>query len=771
MPESGLLGYPGNGAPVDLDPNTQLFTSSGVWTKPADAQWVRVILCGGGGGGGGGARAGAGSGDTILGGNGGGGGGISFIDIPASLLPSTVPVTIGAGGIGGSGGTSGSAATAGSAGGTSTFGDILSAEGGAASSGNPPYGGRGHISGGEGTTTSNINTPGRRFQGTPGGGCGGSIWPNSANYGLPLFSQTTGLPFSEPQKFGVVAVPGSGGAPNLFGTEAFSATPGILGSGGAGGGAGRNFNGGNGSNGGDGYCMVVSYGTRYRPINVQEFRTGGTWVKPSDPRLTQAKVFAIGGGGGGGSGSRWNSSNGAYLTGSSLALSGIAGCNASTPDSAALSITGDIDIQVKMSTPTWCEGTRLYGTAGVFRTIVAKNGSGSTFSYMLRVNGSGYLSLVTSNNGSTQLTAFSDINVTFTRNSIKWVRATMDANDGAGNRVYKFYTSDDGSSWTQLGNTITTAGATTIFDSTSTLWFGSETAGSTNNNPLQLYRVIIRDGYDGAGTTQLDARFENATAGATSFTESSANAATITINNVATTVGGGGGGSGGGVSYAELPLQLLPQQVDVTVGLGGPGGAAVTTDYAFGNNGTIGGNTTFGSIVVAPGGEQGYGGVSAVFVNTLSARYDWNNVSMATSNVTLGTLSGGGGGGAGGANSAGSTAVQDRTGACFMTSGGGGGAGIGSAGQTYGGAIATKSFGYGVIQSDTAAGQNGVDVFQSATGMFGSVGGGGGSSNGAVNGGNGGRGSGGGGGAATTTGTNSGSGGNGGDGYLLVICT
>jgi len=53
MPESGLLGYPGKGPPVDLDPNTQLFTSSGTWTKPADCQWVRVILVGGGGGGGG----------------------------------------------------------------------------------------------------------------------------------------------------------------------------------------------------------------------------------------------------------------------------------------------------------------------------------------------------------------------------------------------------------------------------------------------------------------------------------------------------------------------------------------------------------------------------------------------------------------------------------------------------------------------------------------------------------------------------------------------
>jgi hypothetical protein len=38
-----------------------------------------------------------------------------------------------------------------------------------------------------------------------------------------------------------------------------------------------------------------------------------------------------------------------------------------------------------------------------------------------------------------------------------WIRVNFDRDDGAGNRVTKFYTSADGVAWTQLGDTITTA--------------------------------------------------------------------------------------------------------------------------------------------------------------------------------------------------------------------------------------------------------------------------------------------------------------------------
>lgn len=77
----------------------QIFETSGTWTKPAGAKSVHVLLIGSGQGGASG-RRGAASTDRS-GGPGGRSGAVSFATFPATALPSTVPVTINAGGIGG----------------------------------------------------------------------------------------------------------------------------------------------------------------------------------------------------------------------------------------------------------------------------------------------------------------------------------------------------------------------------------------------------------------------------------------------------------------------------------------------------------------------------------------------------------------------------------------------------------------------------------------------------------------------------------------------
>jgi hypothetical protein len=99
--------------------------------------------------------------------------------------------------------------------------------------------------------------------------------------------------------------------------------------------------------------------------------------------------------------------------------------------------------------------------------------------------------------------------------------------------VNKFYTSDDGVSWTQLGTTVTTAGTTSIFDSTSALEIGSVSLGSNNLLNGTVYRAIVQSAYDTADNTTsavFDADFSTQTADALAFTESSTNAATVTIN-------------------------------------------------------------------------------------------------------------------------------------------------------------------------------------------------------------------------------------------------
>lgn len=82
-------------------------------------------------------------------------------------------------------------------------------------------------------------------------------------------------------------------------------------------------------------------------------------------------------------------------------------------------------------------------------------------------------------------------------------RATLDVDNGAGGRSAQFFTSDNGTNWTQLGSTVTAAGTTSIFNSTSKLEIGSQENGL---NPLKgkVYAASIRNGINGTEVFQFD---------------------------------------------------------------------------------------------------------------------------------------------------------------------------------------------------------------------------------------------------------------------------
>lgn len=104
------------------------FLSSGTWTKPDGLKYARVICVGGGGGGGSGRFTG--TGNSSAGGSGGAGGCYSVHAFRESSIPSTVAVTVGAGGAGAAPKTTNGTGTGGTAGGTSSFGSLLRAVGG-----------------------------------------------------------------------------------------------------------------------------------------------------------------------------------------------------------------------------------------------------------------------------------------------------------------------------------------------------------------------------------------------------------------------------------------------------------------------------------------------------------------------------------------------------------------------------------------------------------------------------------------------------------------
>lgn len=191
---------------------------------------------------------------------------------------------------------------------------------------------------------------------------------------------------------------------------------------------------------------------------------------------------------------------GARFTGSGLSLPGTAGNYVTAPDSAALDITGDIDIRIKMSLDDW--------TPSAFQLPLGKWTTGTNQrSYVLQITNTGLLDLTWSTLG-TGVTAFglsSSVATGITDGATKWVRATLDVDNGAGGYDVKFYLSDDGSSWTQLGTTRTGVGTTSIFSGSSTLEIGSFNGGI---NPIKgvIYRTQILNGIN--GTMVFDADFE-----------------------------------------------------------------------------------------------------------------------------------------------------------------------------------------------------------------------------------------------------------------------
>lgn len=203
-----------------------------------------------------------------------------------------------------------------------------------------------------------------------------------------------------------------------------------------------------------------------------------------------------------------------------LDLPGTAGNYATTPDTAANSITSDIDIVMRLSMASW---TAVQGFACKY----------IDFQQSWRFYGAGgQLQLDMSQSGSTDVGALSSVATGFSAGTTHWVRVTWRNSD---DRV-QFFTSDDVTNdpaavtWTQLG-TDRTLSITGIFNSTSAVTIGSTLSdGSSLRLNGHVYYFELRNGIGGTVVDKFNATAVTRTATRTPTTLVATTGETWTVN-------------------------------------------------------------------------------------------------------------------------------------------------------------------------------------------------------------------------------------------------
>ncbi|WP_340376439.1 hypothetical protein U5640_15830 [Streptomyces sp. SS7] len=201
-----------------------------------------------------------------------------------------------------------------------------------------------------------------------------------------------------------------------------------------------------------------------------------------------------------------------------LDLPGAEGDYASTPDTAALDVTGDIDVRIDATLSDWLSPQG--DPSGFNKVELIGKYSDVSASWMLSVQDWAlYFEWSTSGSGMTN-SASSTIPLPAGPDTRMAVRATLDVNNGSGGNTVTFYTADTMSgTWVQLGDPVTdTGGTTSIANSTAVLRVGDATTYSYGIAAGSCHAAQVRNGI--AGTIVANPDFSAQTSGATSFVDS-----------------------------------------------------------------------------------------------------------------------------------------------------------------------------------------------------------------------------------------------------------
>lgn len=397
-----------------------------------------------------------------------------------------------------------------------------------------------------------------------------------------------------------------------------------------------------------------------KDTDIQIFDVAGTyqWTKPAGAKWV--KVTCVGAGSGGGSGAKFGNFNSVktYLDGTGLVMRGVNGQSAvnnlaSIPDNAAHRPTGDFELIVKMSADDWTPST----IRGIVWNGTGSGASSASLNYYFYLDINGRLNI--SRPAGTTIRQYTSTALGLADGTTKWVRVVFDADNGAGSSAATFYTSDNGITWTTISTS--TVASTAAGNSTASPFKVGSDGSTTNMLAGKIFQVKMISNPLTTPVTVVDINFETQPADTLTFTESSSNAATVTITQAGAAKGGGGGGASGQVSAAEFAADALPGLVPVIVGIGSSGGARQTTNSANGANGNGSATssvTRFGTFCgAACGSAGGFAGQSATAGGGAGVQTAYGMYSAAagsnggfTANATgvsIGVYNGGGSGGGG----------------------------------------------------------------------------------------------------------------------------
>jgi hypothetical protein len=195
-----------------------------------------------------------------------------------------------------------------------------------------------------------------------------------------------------------------------------------------------------------------------------------------------------------------------------------------TPDNAALDVTGDIDVRIEAALFDWylSDTVQGQGSTAVLTELMGKwNTTGDQRSWTLYTQ-YGYPKFAWSADGTVNgVLATCTEKLPIPSSSRIALRVVLDVNNGAGGWTARFYTASSiTGTWIQLGADVTGVGTTSIFNSTALLQIGNGIQGLAYQPPGGwVYKAEVRNGI--GGTVVANPDFTAQTSGVTSFTDGS----------------------------------------------------------------------------------------------------------------------------------------------------------------------------------------------------------------------------------------------------------